>query len=279
MLKEKAIRFPYLLVPAFLLLSCSPSGLAGSVSDTQETPTGSTAGTGGNSDDSGAGRGGAGNLSSVLESVSYGIYVGGVLTGAQCGPYTNSGGVLNLDFDSEFHKIVFARPTKDSLPGPYGGLLKEGAEFKAPMADLQVSGTGKIFSYNICPMFETETDSYPSRVTEGPNPFPVYISIVSPKSAEGIEITPIASTPIITGGGTAVIKFEIGVPDGMRPILRWDGKIGIGEFGGVGDAAVAYFTTAWDQLMKGEEFAFEFVIAGDDGESWHWSIRLLPEPA
>jgi hypothetical protein len=279
MASDKANRACLLVVPVLFLLGCSLSGLISPAGDAQETPTGSALGAGGDSDNSGAGGGGSGNTSSVLESVPYGIYVGGVFTGAQCGPYTNSGGLINLDFDSEFHKIVFARPTKDSLPGPYGGLLKEGAEFKAPMADLQVSGTGKIFGYNICPMFETETDSYPSKVTEGPNPFPVHISIVSPQGMEGFEITPIASTPTVTGGGKAVIKFQIGTPEGMRAILRWDGKIGTGEFGGIGGAVVAYFTTTWDQLMQGEEFAFEYIVVGEDGESWHWSIRFLPEPA
>jgi hypothetical protein len=279
MLKEKVLRACLFVLPVVLLQACSVSGLRAPGGSGQETPAGANLDAGGDSDNSGAGGGGSGNVSSALESVPYGIYVGGVFTGAQCGAYTNSGGLLNLDFDSEFHKIVFARPSKESLPGPNGGLLKEGAEFKAPMADLQVSGTGKLFSFNICPMFETETDSYPSKVTEGPNPFPVLISMVSPQSTEGFEITPIAGTPTQAGGGKAVIKFQIGSPDGMRPILRWDGEIGTGEFGGIGGAEAAYFSTTWDQLMRGEEFAFEYIVVGEDGESWHWSIRFLPEPA
>jgi hypothetical protein len=276
MVKEKAVRLSGLIALVMVMAACNNSGLGSSSGGMTATPAGS--GAGGDADNSGAGSGAGGNTSLALESVPYGIYVGGVLSGDQCGPYTNSGGLINLDFDSEFHKIVFARPAKDSLPGPDGGLLKEGAEFRAPMANYQVSGEGKIYSYNICPMYETETDSYPSKVTEGPNPFSVHLSIVSSQGLEGFEITPIASTPTLAGGGgKAVIKFEIGKSEGMHPILRWDGEIGTGEFGGIGGAEVAYFITTWDQLMRGEEFAFEYIVVGDPGESWHWSIRFLPE--
>jgi hypothetical protein len=57
-----------------------------------------------------------------------------------------------------------------------------------------------VASYTICPMYETETDSYPCRVTEGPNPFPVMIAVVPPQG----------------GAQAATIKFTTAAPENMR---------------------------------------------------------------
>jgi hypothetical protein len=194
-------------------------------------------------------------------TVPYGIYVGGVYTGAACGPFTNSGYFSNLDFDSVFHNVVFAPPSSSGLPGPLGGLLKADSDLQAAMAYKQVTGEGKVARYSLCPMYETETDSYPCKVTEGPTEFPVSISIMAPQGDDG----------------SATLKFETGSPEAGKSIMRWDGKIGSGEWGGPGGSENAYFTTTWAELMAGEEFAFEYTAPGDDGESWHWSIRFMAE--
>jgi hypothetical protein len=241
---KQGLRVLCLLVSVFLV-GCS-SG--------QATPTSTGAAGGG---------GGSGRPPSAGESVAYGIYVGGVYTGGPCGPYTNSGYFSTLDFDSVFHNIVFARPTTAGVPGPVGGLRKTDSDLKAAMPNLQVTGEGKVALYTLCPMYETETDSYPCKVTDGPNDFPVHVSIVAPQGA----------------GGSATIKFETGSTEAGKPIMRWDGQIGTGEWGGAGGGEVAFFTTTWDQLMRGEEFAFEYTAPGNDGDSWRWSIRFMAEGA
>ena len=248
-------RIGLLIVPVLLAACTSSSG--------SPTPTPGGGGGGGSSPSAGGSAPAGQSMAVGSHSVPYGIYVGLAYTGAPCGPYTNSGYFSSLNYDSVIHDVVFAPPSSSGLPGPMGAVWKSGADLQGGIAFMQVRGEGKVHSYNLCPMYETETDSYPCKVIDGPSEFVVGLSVDLPQGGEG----------------SATLRFFATGKETGKPIMRWDGQIGTGEWGGIGGADSAYFTTTWAQLMKGEEFAFELTEPGDDGESWHWSIRFMAEGA
>jgi hypothetical protein len=284
----KKATFPILLGMCVLLsLACSalsPAGNSVGRTETTNPRAGQAALDSGGGGGNPAGNGGAGtdgegeeewglDLSSPDESVPYGIYVGATVKG-DCGPYTNSGGIERLMFDAEFHGVVFSRPTETGLPGPMGGLHSANSPLVVGFAGVSIFGKGKLGDFTLCPMYETEEDSYPSRVTNGPNPFEPSISLVA-MDPDVFPNVPLVGTPGPLGGGTSIILFSLGSTADMGPILAWDGKIGTNSLGGAGGSPQAPFPVTWDQLMLGQEFTVD-VITGDEGETWNWTMRFMP---
>jgi hypothetical protein len=232
-----------LLILPLLLAGCSSSSAS---------PTGPTGGSGHPSGPS---------MPFDAVSVPYGIFVGLIYTGAPCGAYTNSGYFSRLDFGSELHRIVFVAPTTSGVPGPIGAVLNADSDMKAAIPYQQVHGVGKVESYTLCPMYETDTDSYTCTVADGPHDFTVNLSVDQP----------------LGGEGSATLRFSSTSAEVGRPIMRWNTRIGSGEWGGVGGGEIAFFDTTWADLMSGEEFAFDHSVTGDDGDVWNWSVRFMPE--
>jgi hypothetical protein len=270
MSKTKTFRACLFALPALFLFGCNLTGNASSKGEIQGTAPVSNS-------EAGGGKGGAGgNVDSTVESVPYGIFIGATVSG-ECGVYSNSTGFENMEFGSEFHGIVFMRPMGKGVPGPYGGLRRQEDPAGFTMPGAYVSGKGDIQKVSFCPEYETEDVSYPVEV-KGIHPFEPSIAIVPADQPRFPAVTEIPDTPTMPGGGKAVIMFSMGGTESGDPIIECEVRGADCSFGGLGDSNLMPFVTTWDQLMKGEEFAFEFVV-DEDGETWHWSIRFMPEPA
>ena len=77
--------------------------------------------------------------------------------------------------------------------------------------------------------------------------------------------------------GSATLKYLSFSKEAGKPIMRWESAIGIGQWGGIGGAENALFTTTWTDLLAGGEFSFQHTVPGEDGASWVWSVRFVPE--
>jgi hypothetical protein len=86
---------------------------------------------------------------------------------------------------------------------------------------------------------------------------------------------PLVGTPVPSGGGEAALVYSIGATSDLSPIMVWDCEMGTGAIGGSLEPIQVAFSTSWDRLMLGEGFSLG-AIAGDEGETWEWSIRLVP---
>jgi hypothetical protein len=282
MIKNIASRAMLIIVPVLFLLACSVSGLSAPEGDPEGTPTAAPAGGGGsggggdaNTGDEGGGVIAGGDVESVVESVSYGIYVRAVVTG-QCGAYTNSGGFKTLELEASFEGMVFMRPMGKGLPGPFGGLHRatEPAFFSV-VPGLYLDGTGEIQNVNYCPVYETEVDTYAVNITSDINPFKAWIGIMSPAASDAPSGIHPTQTP--AGGGEAWIMFHIGNAVNGGPILTYeiDGDPGQEDEMSLGNPV--RFITTWDQLMRGKDFTIK-MTGDDEGEKWEWEMRLVPEP-
>jgi hypothetical protein len=275
---------PYGLIFVLLLLSLSCSSLTG-VDANRTTGTAGPASGGGDgsaADASGQGSGAAVgdesdeglDISLPNESVPYGIYVGARVQG-KCGPYTNSGSFQSMTFDSEFHHVIFYRPSETELPGPMGGMQSANSPMTVGMAGVSIDGKGQLGDYSFCPMYETEEDAYDCTVVEGPRPFVPAIQLM-PMEPDMFPNVPLVGTPGPLGGGTSIILFSLDSAATSDPIMKWDGKIGVNLLGGASDPVQAPFPVTWDQLMMNEGFSVD-IITGDEGETWEWTMRFIPE--
>jgi hypothetical protein len=211
-----------------------------------------------------------GLLGDLPTSPAYDIYVGANVTG-RCGPTTNSGGFASLTFDSVIHGIRFSPPSETGLPGPFGGISQEGGiPIGAP--GIGLLGEGELGAFAFCPMYEGE-EAHPCTVTDGPSPFEPSLSIGF--SEGGIPVEPLVGTPVPSGGGEALLVYSIGATSDLSPIMRWECVMGIGALGGSVQPVQVAFSTSWDRLMLGEEYSLG-AISGDEGETWEWTIRLVP---
>jgi hypothetical protein len=289
MISKKAVHPFFLVLLIVLPTACNP--LSSAVQSVKESATavsaggqGDEVGTGGDenkdsNDASDEGQTGGGDtewgldLSTPDESVPYGIYVGANVTG-HCGIYTNSGGFESLTFDTEFHHIVFTRPSTTGLPGPFGGLHTAGTDLNVGMAGISPVGKGALGDFTLCPTYETEDTSYPNYVTSGPRPFEPSISLMT-ADPDVFPNVPLVGTPGPLGGGTSIILFSLISAGDMQPIMEWEGEMGASALGGAGDTVQAPFPVTWDQLMLGEEFSVD-IITGDEGETWNWTMRFVP---
>jgi hypothetical protein len=283
MKKGKTFRAILFVVPVLLLLACSVSGLTAPQGDAQETPTGDILGAGGGADSGGAGANhgagggisGGGNVDSIVESVSYGIYMHALVSGT-CGAYTNSGGFKNMELEAAFTGMVFMRPMGKGIPGPFGGLhrVTEPAFFSVSPG-LYLDGEGEIQNVVYCPVYETEVDTYAVNITSGINPFQAWIGAMSPVASDAPEGVNPTKTPV--GGGEAWVMFHIGNAINGGPILEYEVR---GDKGQEDEASLGNpvrFITYWNQLMKGEDFIIN-MTQSDEGETWTWEVRFVPEP-
>jgi hypothetical protein len=270
-------------LPALFLVSCGVTGLIASDNGEQKTPTDSAIGAGGGSDEAVAGgkqAGGSGaggqDVSSTVESVPYGIYVRAVVTG-RCGAYTNSGGFKNAEFEASFDGIVFVRPMGKGIPGPFGGLHRAGepAAFSVT-GGVSIGGQGTVDHVEYCPVYETEVDTHPVKITSGFNPFKATIGVMSPVASDAPQGVNPTKTPV--GGGEAWIIFDIGDALNGGPILTYEVE---GEPGQVQEDDLSLgptrFLTTWDQLMRGKDFTIT-MTNGDEGETWQWEMSFHPQP-
>jgi hypothetical protein len=202
-------------------------------------------------------------------SVVYDVYVGANVTG-QCGPTTNSGSFASLTFDSMIQGVRFYAPSESGLPGPLGGIALEAGE-SIPIVGMGLLGEGELGGFTFCPMYEGD-EAHPCTVTAGPNAFEPSLSL-SPES--GIPAVPLVGTPVPSGGGEALLIYSIGATSDLSPILVWDCEMGTGALGGSLEPVQTAFSTSWERLMMGEEFSLDG-IAGDEGETWEWTLRLVP---
>jgi hypothetical protein len=203
-------------------------------------------------------------------SPAYDIYVGANVTG-RCGPTTNSGGFASFTFDSVIRGIRFSPPSETGLPGPFGGISQQGGiPIGAP--GIGLLGEGELGAFSFCPMYEGD-EAHPCTVTEGPSPFEPSLSLGM--SEGGIPVEPLVGTPVPSGGGEAVLVYSIGATSDLSPIMVWDCEMGTGAIGGSLQPVQVAFSTSWDRLMLGEEFSLG-AISGDEGETWEWTIRLVP---
>jgi hypothetical protein len=289
MILKKAVCPFFLVLLIVLPTACNP--LSSAVQSVKESATavsaggqGDEGGTGGdenkdsgNASDEGQTGGGDSewglDLSAPDESVPYGIYVGANVTG-HCSAYKNSGGFESLTFDTEFHQIVFTRPTTADLPGPFGGIHTANSPIEVGMAGYGLIGKGELGAFTLCPDYDADDHSYPSRVTSGPNPFEPSISLM-PADPDVFPNVPLVGTPGPLGGGTSIILFSIGATSDLGPIMEWEGGVGGYALGGALEPVQAPFPVTWDQLMLGEEFSID-IITGDEGETWNWTMRFVP---
>ena len=207
------------------------------------------------------------------ESVPYGIYVGARVTG-QCSAYHNSGGFRSMDFDAEFQKIVFVKPTATGQPGPYGGIYKADSAVRIGLPGIGLLGKGKIGGYAFCPDYD-EAGEHPCHLTAGPHPFQPTISIY-PDEPSTYPDVPLVGTHGPLGGGTSIIVFSIGAADEGGPIMQWEGDVGGYALGGALEPTSAPFPVTWDQLILGEGFSID-IITGDEWETWNWTMRFVPQ--
>jgi hypothetical protein len=202
-------------------------------------------------------------------SPAYDIYVGANVSG-NCGPTTNSGGFASLTFDSAIRGIHFTAPSEHGLLGPFGGISQGGMPIGVPGVGLL--GEGELGAFVFCPMYEGD-EAHPCTVTEGPLPFEPSLSLGV--SEGGVPVVPLVGTPGPLGGGEALLIYSIGAAADLSPIMIWDCEMGTGALGGSLEPVQIAFSTSWDQLMLGEEFSID-AISGDEGETWEWTIRLVP---
>jgi hypothetical protein len=267
--------FAVVLSISIALIACSLPGnllrrAASTAIDSLEATTEALGPTGGDSGLPGGLPGLPGDLfGSSSPSVVYDVYVGANVTG-HCGPTTNSGSFASLSFDSTIQGVRFYAPSESGLPGPLGGIALEAGE-SIPIVGMGLLGEGQIGSFTFCPMYEGD-EAHPCTVTEGPNAFEPSLSL-SPES--GIPDVPLVGTPVPSGGGEAVLIYSIGAAADLSPILVWDCEMGTGALGGSLSPGGIAFSTSWDRLMMGEGFSLDG-IAGDEGETWEWTLRLVP---
>jgi hypothetical protein len=276
MLKAKALRYSCLTVPIILLMGCNVSGLSLSGGGTEATPTGAGSGAGGDSENAAGGVGGGKDGSSTVESIPYGIYIRAVVTG-QCGPYTNSGGFKNAEFEAAFNGIVFVRPMGKGLPGPFGGLHRAGEPTAFSVTGgVSIGGEGTVDRVEYCPVYETEVDTHAVKITSGFNPFKATIGVMSPAASDAPQGVLPTMTPV--GGGEAWIIFDIGDALNGGPILTYqvEGEPGSNQENDL-SLGPTRFVTTWNQLMQGKDFTIT-MTNGDEGETWEWEVRFVPEP-
>lgn len=210
-----------------------------------------------------------------MESIPYSIYVRAVVNG-KCGAHTNSAGFKNMELEASFTGMVFVRPMGKGLPGPFGGVHRAtGPAAFAVSAGIYLDGRGDIQRMEYCPQYETEVDTYAVKIVSGPNPFQAWIGVMSPTATDaGADVVP-TKTPV--GGGEAWVMFHIGNGESGGPILVYeiDGHRGEEDEMTLGNPV--RFITTWDQLMKGEDFTIK-MTGGDEGETWNWEMRFVPEP-
>jgi hypothetical protein len=212
-----------------------------------------------------------GLLGGSTTSPAYDIYVGANVTG-RCGPTTNSGGFASLTFDSVIYGVRFWPPSETGLPGPFGGISQEGG-IPIGVPGIGLLGEGELGAFSFCPMYEAADAAHPCTVTEGPSPFEPSLSVGM--SEDGVPLEPLTGTPVPSGGGEALLVYSIGATSDLSPIMRWECVMGIGALGGSVQPVQVAFSTSWDRLMLGEEFSLG-AISGDEGETWEWTIRLVP---
>jgi hypothetical protein len=276
MIKEKAYRACLFVLPVVLLVSCSISELAAPNGDEQETPTGAVLGAGGGDNQTaGGGANGGGDVDSIVESNSYGIYVHAVVTG-KCGAYTNSAGFKDMDLEASFEGIVFSRPMGKGLPGPFGGLHRKDqpAAFSVT-GGLSIDGSGDIQRVEYCPQYETDVDTFDVNITSDINRFQAWIGVMSPTATDAPEGVNPTKTPV--GGGEAWVMFHIGNALNGGPIWEYEVNGAQGQEDETTLGEPVRFITSWDRLMKGEDFTIPMTSV-DEGETWEWEMRLVPEP-
>lgn len=209
-------------------------------------------------------------FSGLTSSVPYDIYVGANVQGT-CGPTTNSGGFSSLTFDSAIRGIRFSPPSETGLPGPAGGISQQGG-VPIGVPGMGLLGEGGLGAFTFCPMYEGD-EAHPCTVTQGPSPFEPSLSMAFGEG--GIPVEPLVGTPGPSGGGEAVLMYSIGSTSDLSPIMVWDCEMGTGALGGALQPVQIVFSTSWDRLMLGEEFSLEARYE-DEGERWHWTMRLVP---
>jgi len=211
-----------------------------------------------------------GLLGGLTTSPAYDIYVGANVSG-NCGPTTNSGGFASLTFDSVIRGIRFSPPSETTLPGPFGGISQEGG-VPIPVPRMGLPGEGELGDFTFCPMYEGD-EAHACTVMEGPSPFEPSLSIGD--SEGGVPVEPLVGTPVPSGGGEAVLVFSIGATADLSPIMTWECEVGTGALGGSLQPIQVAFSTSWERLMLGEQFSLG-AISEDEGETWEWTIRLVP---
>lgn len=205
-------------------------------------------------------------------AVAYNIYVGGNVRG-NCGPMTNSGGFASMTFDTAFQGIHFTAPSSTGLPGPFGAIYQE-AEIPFGIPGLGLLGEGELGAFTFCPMYEGD-EAHPCSVIQGPHPFEPSLAITMAEEMGDIPLVPLVGTPPPSGGGEALLLFSIGATSDLGPILEWECEMGTGALGGSLSPAQVVFPVSWEQLMQGEEFSVD-LLAGDEGEAWEMTMRLVP---
>jgi hypothetical protein len=207
-------------------------------------------------------------------SPAYTIFVGAYVHG-KCGFDSNSGGIEKMTVESWFEDIHFQAPSDTGLPGPVGGIY-QGHSIPVGVPGVGLIGKGDVGpDFSLCPMYETETDSYASRVTDGPHPFEPSLSLMPSSADEMCVVDLVGTQPKLTGGGSVYLVYSIGSTADMGPILLWDGKIGIGALGGSIEPVQGHFCFYWEQLLSGQEFQMT-TTSGDESEQWDWTIQLSP---
>lgn len=199
-----------------------------------------------------------------LSSPAYNIDLSLTMTG-KCAPAEGSD-FKHLDLYGGFKGVRFAGS------GPAGRPISmQGAD---GIAGHQVGGRGEIREFDLCPAWEDETHAIPAKVTKGPSPFRVSLTVLT--EAEARERLDNPHDPMTPKDLLPVAWLEFSTRFSiLGQELAWEhpglSKMGISDYSFV-------FSVSLDALGKGQSFAFTLPHTGE-GEAGTWSVMFTPSPA